>query len=57
MSHEIVYREYAAQCLCVADTGLGEAERGHLLDMAEQWLRWADLEKKKERPAGGAEEE
>jgi hypothetical protein len=48
MSQESLYREYAAQCMRVAQSAFSEAERMRWLDMAQQWVRWADLERKKE---------
>ena len=52
MSQETEYREHASQCLRLAQSAVGELERIHWLDMAERWLKWADLERKKDRALG-----
>ena len=51
MSQETEYREYASKCLLV-QSAVGELERIRWLHMAEQWLKWADLERKKDRALG-----
>ena len=48
MSRVEEFRGYAAQCTRVAAATLGEAERKRWLDMAQQWMKWAELEQKKE---------
>ena len=48
MSQKDVYREYAAQCMRVAQSAVGEAERMRWLDMAQQWMKWAEHERKQE---------
>ena len=42
------YRKYAAQCMRVAASAAGDAERRRWLDMAQQWTKWAELEQKNE---------
>ena len=36
----------------LAHSTMGEAERARWLDMAQQWLEWAELEQKKESGPG-----
>jgi hypothetical protein len=48
MIKETECREFAAQCRRVAASAIGEAERTRWLDMAQQWMKWAELEHKKE---------
>jgi len=48
MSKAAEYRKYAAQCMRVAASAAGDAERRRWLDMAQQWTKWAELEQKNE---------
>jgi hypothetical protein len=48
MSKAAEYHKYAAQCMRVAASAAGDAERRRWLDMAQQWTKWAELEQKKE---------
>jgi hypothetical protein len=49
MSQAKEYRAFAAQCMRVARSAVSEAERTRCLDMAQQWMRWAETEQKKEK--------
>ena len=50
MSQADEFRQYAAQCMRLAESAVRAAERMRWLKMAHKWILWAEAEDKKHQP-------